>query len=523
MFQPVCPPVPRLCAVVFALILCWAAALSGFAEQIVGYAPDADELKVIDIAAAKSLPAGAPEDQATYSGITFNLFYQDVRNNTNVGFDSAVAGPQAQARLKDTLAYVAGIIQETGTLDVLVNVSQTDGQGYLAMAGTYFSLTPGFQRGATLARLKNGVKPFEGTEEIYITMDFGYNWYFGNAAPALNEVDFFTLLLHELTHALGFISLTTNTGASQAGPNVYSVWDQYVARRAGLFNLFSGTPPGYQGNSMDLVSNNLVFKGASAYTAYGHATAPGIYAPMPWENGSSISHWNTNNIIGGAVMEHLITMGTIRRTYSPVDLGALIDLGYDHIVPVEGEGAEEGEDEGIAEGEGITEGEGEGVEEGEGIIEGEGEGVEEGEGIIEGEGEGVEEGEGIIEGEGEGVEEGQPEGQAEGEVPIDVLADQLLSNFNVADADHNGTLSLAEAQASAGGLTAAMFAEMDANGDGQLTQEELNAIVNPEPTCGCRKSSWDPFDLRRQLGDLLLFGLSALILGMFSALYRQRY
>ncbi len=105
-----------------------------------------------------------------------------------------------------------------------------------------------------------------------------------------------------------------------------------------------------------------------------------------------------------------------------------------YLIPdgMEGEGAVEGQEEGLIEGEGIIEGqeegqlEGEGQEEGqaegEGVIEGQEEGQLEGEGVIEGqsEGEGVaegqSEGEGIIEGqlEGEGVLEGQPEGVVEG-------------------------------------------------------------------------------------------------------------
>ncbi|HPO16226.1 MAG TPA: hypothetical protein PLI09_22515, partial [Candidatus Hydrogenedentes bacterium] len=324
-------------AVIFCVLML--AEGSAYAELIVGYAPDADEIKLVDTEVDKDMPAGFPDDQVVYNGITFNLYYLDLQNNTNVGFDNdASTGPKAQARFKETLQYVASVINETGTLDVVVNESQTDGSGFLAAAGTYFSNTPGFQMGSTMSRLKNDIKPFNGYEEVYLTVDFGWNWYLDKGTPGFSQPDFLTVLLHEMTHSLGLISLCSNTGDSVVAPNVYSMWDKEVVRRTGMFNLFVGTPPEFTGALFDLTGQNLAFAGSEAFLRYGHGLAPGVYAPSTWQSGSSISHWDTGNIIGGAVMEHLVVTGTTRREWSPVDIGALVDLGYTNIDPMEVEG-----------------------------------------------------------------------------------------------------------------------------------------------------------------------------------------
>lgn len=312
----------RLLAVLVTVV----AGASTMAEPIYYFAPhgglverDSDE---------KSIPAGAPDLVVSQNGLTYNVYFTDIRVNSNVGFDSPTVGASARARFQEVLEYIADVLNETGTLDIVVEESQTDGSGALAFAGTFYSLTAGFQKGSTLQRLDSGVKPFAGTEEIGVTVDFGFQWNFGTGNPAANQADFSSVILHELTHGLGFASLANSTGASQISAGVYSLYDQLVRRNTGNVTLFSGTPPSFQGAAADLRSNDLGFAGAQADARYAPAARPGIFAPNPFQPGSSLSHWNTGNIVGGAVMEHAIVLGTQRREYEPLEIGALIDIGY---------------------------------------------------------------------------------------------------------------------------------------------------------------------------------------------------
>lgn len=309
-----------------AVLMCVFLAFSGNAETIYRYSPATGAIPATE----KVLPGGPPNDTLTRNGLTFNLFYMDVQNNTHTGFaNDAATGPNAQSRLKEVLQYIADTLNAPGTLDLVVLESETDGIGYLAYAGTYFSGAPGWQPGASLYRLTNGSKPFGDTyEEMYMAVDFGRPWNLSTDPPGGGQVDFMSVVLHELTHGLGFVSLSDNTGVSLIAPNVFSFFDQKIVRRSDTAPLFSGSPPGFTANPADLTGGNLAWSGAAAYARYAQGVAPGIYAPATWAQGSSLSHWNTGNIVGGAVMEHAIVVGAMRRQWAPVDIGALIDIGY---------------------------------------------------------------------------------------------------------------------------------------------------------------------------------------------------
>src|SRR5690606_37043508 len=78
--------------------------------------------------------------------------------------------------------------------------------------------------------------------------------------------------------------------------------------------------------------------------------------------------------------------------------------------------------------------------------------------------------------------EGEGEGEGEGE--LDTLAEALLDIFVGADIDADGRLSFAEASASLNALTLARFNALDTNGDGFLSESELEARL-PAPVPGC--------------------------------------
>lgn len=312
----------RFWAVLAVLFLSGAA----LAEPIYYYAPHGGLIE--RDSAQKTIPAGAADLVVTRNGLTFNIFFTDIRVNNGLGFDSPTVGNSARTRFREALEYIADVLNETGTLDIVVEESQTDGAGALAFAGTFYSSTAGFQKGSTLQRLDSASKPFAGTEEISVTVDFGFNWNFGTGNPAANQADFSSVILHELTHGLGFASLANSTGASQISPGVYTLYDQLMRRNTGNVTLFGGIPPAFLGGAADLRSGDLLFFGAQADARYAPAARPGIFAPNPFQPGSSLSHWDTGNIVGGAVMEHAIVLGTQRREYEALEIGALIDIGY---------------------------------------------------------------------------------------------------------------------------------------------------------------------------------------------------
>ena len=89
-------------------------------------------------------------------------------------------------------------------------------------------------------------------------------------------------------------------------------------------------------------------------------------------------------------------------------------------------------------------------------------------------------------------------------------AEELLEVFDAMDTDASGGLSKAEARVLLPGLTDEQFALLDADGNGEITLEELDAVLNPG-CCGGQDGS--------DTGLLILGILAAvavLIAGLFA-------
>lgn len=71
------------------------------------------------------------------------------------------------------------------------------------------------------------------------------------------------------------------------------------------------------------------------------------------------------------------------------------------------------------------------------------------------------------------------EGEGEGEPDVHEIAGQLLDGFADGDTDHDGSLSLAEAQALIPTLTQQTFDLIDTNSDGKLSQAEAEGRRKP--------------------------------------------
>ena len=259
------------------------------------------------------------------AGPTFTVAYQDVISHTGVGFDGP-QGAQWQARISEILSYLGTILNETGSCDVLFAVSPPGTSGELAHGGTMFWLTPGFTNGFAFDHITTGVDPDAGSTDINVTVYYQWNWFSGTGTTPGNQVDFTSVLLHEVTHGLGLFTLVTQTGASAAtGYYLQTQWDNLLETGNGkkLYNgscYFMGVPSDLTGGD-----GGIRFIGANAVAIYG--SKPPVYAPSGWQDGSSISHWDSG-IVGGAVMVPAISDGEMHRTYAQVDRKALKDIGY---------------------------------------------------------------------------------------------------------------------------------------------------------------------------------------------------
>ena len=261
----------------------------------------------------------------------FIIVYGDL---PGFGFNDFTEGADRRARLEETLGYVGDTLNFSGTLDIFVDESLNDPfTGLLAQAGPDINPSLEYTNGEAFERLATGIDTFPGTAEIYIRFNFGHPWYAGTGQTPVNQFDLVAVLLHEVTHALGFLDLADPNGVSFLGPGgTLSVFDQFLIRGTDGEPLFGGAPPGLLLDPTTLTSNNVAFDGEGAIDGYSQGVDPPIYAPNPYQGGSSISHWDTNTILavlGSAVMTHAVASGPADREYTALDLGAMGDIGYD--------------------------------------------------------------------------------------------------------------------------------------------------------------------------------------------------
>lgn len=257
--------------------------------------------------------------------IIWNIQYDDVVNGSGMGFDDSVEGQSRRDTINHVTDYLNTVLDYDGSLDLRFQTSQSDGSGFLASAGTYYPGANGYSNGLLYDHLNLGYDPVSFLPDGLVTFDFGYNWNTGLNTPVGSQFDMFTVALHEITHTFGFSSLLSENGTSDisgGNPGSFSVFDSFIEKGDGT-SLFDGSGT-FLGTAQDLTSGDLYFGGENAKLANG-GQAIKLYTPGTFNDGSSVSHLD---YLYDSVMNPGISSGVIKREYSDVDLGILMDLGY---------------------------------------------------------------------------------------------------------------------------------------------------------------------------------------------------
>lgn len=255
------------------------------------------------------------------AAVTFNFTFLD----SGSGFDDPTLGAARRTALIDVANNVIGTaLNYTATVNIEVAASQSDGTGFLASAGAFYSgVSNSFQPGQLYTHIVTGVDPNGADADAQITWDFGYNWAL-NGSPNGTQVDFRSVALHELTHALGFASAITSTGASGLAATIYTSYDSFLKNNSSAL-LINATSHTFQAAPSDLTSD-VFFTGANAVAAFGGPVP--VYTPGTFASGSSLSHVDNTVAFAGDVMNFAIGFGDVRQSWSAVDRGVLLDLGY---------------------------------------------------------------------------------------------------------------------------------------------------------------------------------------------------
>jgi hypothetical protein len=175
----------------------------------------------------------------------------------------------------------------------------------------------------------NYTRPGGSYADVTITYDIdaaGYAWNFGSDAPTGSEIDFRSVVTHELGHAVGFVS-TYSSSSDKWWLGGITLWDSWLRDDAGNAPLANttGTPGNF--NQLD---NPIWFTGPNAVAANGGANVP-VYAPATYAAGSSLTHLNESSY-PSTLMTPSIGLGEMVRTISAVEQGVLLDLGW-NVIP----------------------------------------------------------------------------------------------------------------------------------------------------------------------------------------------
>ena len=131
---------------------------------------------------------------------------------------------------------------------------------------------------------------------------FPLSWYLGlDGAAGTSQIDFVAVVNHEIAHGLGFLSLVDQNG-SEAADTTGPFPDAFEER---LFDLTTGLAWPAMTNAQRATSStntgNLVWTGPQVEaksSLFSSGVASGgrvrMYAPNPWLDGSSVSHWDTS-------------------------------------------------------------------------------------------------------------------------------------------------------------------------------------------------------------------------------------
>jgi len=166
------------------------------------------------------------------------------------------------------------------------------------------------------------------------------SWYFGtDESTPIDEINFVSVVLHELGHGLGFFGLMdVDDGSGEVecngivGVGCYgyggfpSIYDRYTEKGAGV--ALVSFPNNSIALGSALTSEDVYFDSPGANYANNGSRVP-LYAPASWQPGSSYSHLaESYNPTDHALMTYSIAWGETIHSPGSVTLCMFSDMGW---------------------------------------------------------------------------------------------------------------------------------------------------------------------------------------------------
>lgn len=249
----------------------------------------------------------------------------------DASFD-AYAGSNAAAAKAD-FAFVGNYLSSTLRSSVPRDVTMTftvSGTNDAALqflgtgAATFSGAANTFLKASGQALAQTGRNPVPNGGAVgQATMNFAKSWGYGTEVSG-TQYDFRYVVLHELTHALGFTGFITSSGSSSTG--IYADFDRFLYGWNGSYQRLVSNSFVPMNNAAAAVVNNvnpIAFFGPHVAALNGGLAQP-MYTPSTFADGSSIYHVN----VPSDLMYYQASRGLRSTAYSPLDIAILKDLGY---------------------------------------------------------------------------------------------------------------------------------------------------------------------------------------------------
>ena len=306
--------------------------------------PFPPRLKVRALMAAVSLLGSVFCLSKAAAVVTFEFQYADA---AGTGFNDP-AHPEYKTALVTAGQVIGSYFAHTAAISMSVTSTNDPNGATLASAGSDIISSdgnPGFFRTVVQAKVvSNGATDLNGaTADGYINVNLGASFQYNpNAAVGAGQVDFQATMIHELTHAFGFISYIMYPPGMQAG--LYSIFDSFMTDASGTPLVTPGTYPFNMSELFTLTGGNNTlmaassptgeyFDGPSSRAGFGGKPVP-IFSPKPYQSDSSGSHIDDNteathgDLMNAAAETSAMVGAAMTRVYSAAEVGMMTDLGY---------------------------------------------------------------------------------------------------------------------------------------------------------------------------------------------------
>lgn len=173
---------------------------------------------------------------------------------------------------------------------------------------------------------------------IEIRMNSAIAWDFSIAFnPTQNHYDFISTAAHELAHGIGFSA--SSTLDNNSGLPIYKssgtpkIMDKYIVRVNNGTTSLTSLPSAGPNTEAFLTSDQVYFDGLFSVSTNG-GSKPRLFAPSPYQQGSSISHWNQGEyslLDDDAMMHPAAGFSSVdfHRHLGDVTVSFMRDIGWD--------------------------------------------------------------------------------------------------------------------------------------------------------------------------------------------------